>query len=66
MEIVTPVAERQWTFKSTVDDDQVLERLADYFAKKGIKKVALPRRPSGFGQSAAGQLKKVARSAAST
>ena len=42
--IVTPVAERQWTFKSTADDDQVMERLADYFAKKNIKKVALARR----------------------
>ena len=60
MDIVTPVAERQWTFKSTADDEQVMERLADYFAKKGIKKVAFLGDSSGFGQSAAGQLKKVA------
>jgi branched-chain amino acid transport system substrate-binding protein len=60
MDIVTPVAERQWTFKSTADDEQVFERLADYFAKKGIKKVAFLGDSSGFGQSAAGQLKKVA------
>ena len=60
MDIVTPIAERQWTFKSTADDEQVMERLADYFAKKGIKKVALLADSSGFGQSAVGQLKKVA------
>jgi len=60
MPIVTPVEERQWTFKSTVDDDQVMERLADYFAKKGIKKIAFMGDSSGFGQSAAVQLKRVA------
>lgn len=60
MDIVMPVAERQWTFKSTADDEQVMERLADYFAKKGIKKIALLADSSGFGQSAVGQLKKVA------
>jgi branched-chain amino acid transport system substrate-binding protein len=60
MDIVTPVAERQWTFKSTADDEQVMERLADYFAKKGIRKVAFLGDSSGFGQSAVGQLKKVA------
>jgi branched-chain amino acid transport system substrate-binding protein len=60
MDIVMPVTERQWTFKSTVDDEQVMERLADYFAKKGIKKVAFLGDSSGFGQSAVGQLKKVA------
>ena len=60
MDIVMAVAERQWTFKSTADDEQVMERLADYFAKKGIKKVAFLADSSGFGQSAVGQLKKVA------
>ncbi|HZV94095.1 MAG TPA: ABC transporter substrate-binding protein [Caldimonas sp.] len=60
MDIVTPVAERQWTFKSTADDEQVMERLADYFAKKGIRKIAFLGDSSGFGQSAAVQLKKVA------
>jgi len=59
-DIVTPVAERQWTFKSTADDEQVMERLADYYAKKGIKKVAFLGDSSGFGQGAAAQLKKVA------
>jgi branched-chain amino acid transport system substrate-binding protein len=60
MQIVTPVAERPFTFKSTVDDDQVMERLADYFAKKKITKIALLSDSSGFGQSAAEQLKKTA------
>ena len=39
--IVTPVADRKWVFKSTVDDEDVLERIADYLDKKKIKKVAL-------------------------
>lgn len=60
MAIVQPVAERKWTFKSTVNDDQVMERLADYFDKKGMKKVALLADSSGFGQSATEQLKRIA------
>jgi branched-chain amino acid transport system substrate-binding protein len=57
--IVTPVAERKWVFKSTVDDEDVLERIADYCAKKSIKKVALLADSSGFGQGAAAQMHKV-------
>jgi branched-chain amino acid transport system substrate-binding protein len=57
--IVTPVAERKWVFKSTVDDEDVLERIADYCAKKKIKKVALLADSSGFGQGAVSQMKKV-------
>jgi branched-chain amino acid transport system substrate-binding protein len=57
--IVTPVAERKWVFKSTVDDEDVLERIADYLAKKNIRKVALLADTSGFGQGAATQMKKV-------
>ncbi len=60
MAIVQPVAERAYTFKSTVNDDQVMERLADYFDKKGIRKVALLADSSGFGQSATEQLKRIA------
>jgi branched-chain amino acid transport system substrate-binding protein len=54
--IVTPVAERHWVFKSTVDDADVLERIADYFDKKKIKKVALLSDTSGFGQGAVAQM----------
>ena len=57
--IVTPVAERHWVFKSTVDDDDVLERIADYLDKKKIKKVALLADTSGFGQGAVAQMHKV-------
>lgn len=60
MQIVNPVAERQFTFKSTVDDDQVMERLCDYFNKKGWNKVALLADSSGFGQSAVEQMRRVA------
>jgi branched-chain amino acid transport system substrate-binding protein len=60
MDIVTPIADRPFTFKSTADDEQVLERLADYYAKKGIRKVAFLGDSSGFGQGAAAQMKKVA------
>ena len=59
LSIVTPVAERKWVFKSTVDDEDVLERIADYLAKKNIKKVALIADTSGFGQGAVTQMKKV-------
>lgn len=60
MQIVSPVKERQWTFKSTADDDQVMERLADFFQKNKMTKVALLADSSGFGQSAVEQMKKVA------
>jgi branched-chain amino acid transport system substrate-binding protein len=58
--IVTPVAERRWVFKSTVDDGDVLDRIADYLDKKQIKKVALLADTSGFGQGAVTQMKLVA------
>jgi branched-chain amino acid transport system substrate-binding protein len=60
MGIVNPVSERQFSFKSTVDDDMVMERLADYFAKRKITNVAMVHDSSGFGQSAVEQMKKVA------
>ena len=60
MSIVNPVAERKWTFKSTIDDDQILERAADSFAKRGITSIALLADSSGFGQSAKEQLEKLA------
>ncbi|MCW2238932.1 ABC transporter substrate-binding protein [Azospirillum canadense] len=60
MNIVQPVSERKWAFKSTVDDDSVLDRIADYLAKKDIKKVALLADSSGFGQSATEQMKLLA------
>lgn len=60
MSIVQPTAERQWVFKSTVNDDQVINRVADFLEKKGIKKVALLADTSGFGQSAVEQMKKIA------
>ncbi len=60
MQIVSPVAERKYSFKSTVDDDQVIDRVLDYFAKKGIKKAALLADSSGFGQSAVEQMKRLA------
>lgn len=57
MSIVNPVEEKKWVFKSTVDDSDVLERLADYFDKKGMKKVALLADTSGFGQGSVAQMK---------
>ena len=56
-----PVADHRWTFKSTVDDYLVLQRAADYFDKKGLRKIALLADTSGFGQGAAAQLKIVAK-----
>ncbi len=60
MNIVEPVKDRRWTFKSTVDDDAVLDRIADYLAKNNIRKVALLADSSGFGQSAVEQMKRLA------
>jgi branched-chain amino acid transport system substrate-binding protein len=60
MQIVNPVGERKWTFKSTLDDDKVLERAADSFQKRGITSIAMLYDSSGFGQSAKEQLEKVA------
>lgn len=60
MSIVNPVSDRKWTFKSTIDDDQILERAADSFAKRGITSIALLADSSGFGQSAKEQLEKIA------
>jgi branched-chain amino acid transport system substrate-binding protein len=59
--IVNPVADHHWAFKSTVDDYLVLQRAADYFDKKGLKKIALLADTSGFGQGATEQLKIVAK-----
>ncbi|MBP6018690.1 MAG: ABC transporter substrate-binding protein [Burkholderiaceae bacterium] len=60
MQIINPVESRQNVFKSTVDDDQVINRVLDYLEKKGINKVALLADSSGFGQSAVEQAKKLA------
>ena len=57
--IVSPVDQRRWVFKSTVDDEDVLERIADYLDKKKIRKVALLADSSGFGQGAEAQMRKV-------
>jgi branched-chain amino acid transport system substrate-binding protein len=59
--IVNPVADHRWSFKSTVDDYLVLQRAADYFDKKGLRKIALLADTSGFGQGAAEQMKVVAK-----
>jgi branched-chain amino acid transport system substrate-binding protein len=58
--IVSPVAERQYVFKTTLDDAQVVERAIDYWKKKGIKKVALVADNSGFGQGAKAQMETLA------
>ena len=54
MNIVQPVNERRFVFKSTVDDDQVLERFADWCAKNRLTRVAMLADTSGFGQSCGG------------
>jgi branched-chain amino acid transport system substrate-binding protein len=59
--IVNPVSDHRWSFKSTVDDYLVLHRAADYFDKKGLRKIALLADTSGFGQGATEQLKIVAK-----
>lgn len=58
--IVAPVAERQYEFKTTLDDAQVIRRGIDFWHKMGIKKVALLADNSGFGQGAAAQMHEIA------
>jgi branched-chain amino acid transport system substrate-binding protein len=58
--IVAPVADHKRTFKSTVDDDLAMQRLADFWAKKNATRIALLADTSGFGQSATEQLKAIA------
>ncbi len=58
--IVAPVAEREYAFKTTLDDSQVIERAIDFWHKKGIKKVALVADNSGFGQGAKAQMELIA------
>lgn len=58
--IVSPVAERKYEFKTTLDDSQVVERGIDYWKKKGVKKAALLADNSGFGQGAKAQMEQLA------
>jgi branched-chain amino acid transport system substrate-binding protein len=58
--IIQPVSDREYVFKSTVDDGLVMERLADFFDKKKFHRVALLADNSGFGQGAMEQMKIVA------
>ncbi|MGE0808284.1 MAG: ABC transporter substrate-binding protein [Burkholderiaceae bacterium] len=60
MTIVNPIAERRWVFKSTMDDDTVLDRAIDSFQARGISSIALLADSSGFGQSAKEQLVRIA------
>jgi branched-chain amino acid transport system substrate-binding protein len=60
MQIVNPVGERRWTFKSTADDDQVLERAIDFWERRNVRSAALLFDSSGFGQSAREQMERVA------
>lgn len=60
MQIVNPVEQRKWVFKSTMDDDQILEVAADFWKKRGISSVAFLGDSSGFGASAKTQLEKIA------
>jgi branched-chain amino acid transport system substrate-binding protein len=57
--IVSPVAQHRWSFKSTVDDSLALQRLADFFDRRGIRRIALLADTSGFGQSATEQLRTI-------
>lgn len=50
--LVEPVKDRQYVFKSTVNDVEVVARLLDFFKKKGIKDVAMLNDTGAFGVSA--------------
>jgi len=58
--IVTPVAERQWVFKTPQKDSDAVIRIYEHMQSKGISKIALITTTSGFGDQGRMQLKKYA------
>ena len=64
LQIVTPVSNRKWVFKSTVDDEHVLERIADYLAsRRNSKKLRCLRTPAVSGRAPSPRCGKWARGA---
>lgn len=61
LDIIQPAEKKTHVFKSTVNDDQVINRLFDYFEKRGVKKIAVLADSTGFGQSATEQSKKISK-----
>jgi branched-chain amino acid transport system substrate-binding protein len=59
-QIVKPVEERHWTFRSHVNDEDIIGKAIDYWKKVGTTKVAMLSDTTGFGKSARDELKKQA------
>jgi branched-chain amino acid transport system substrate-binding protein len=58
--ITSPVAERQWVFKTAQSDAHCVEKLFSYMKSKGMTKVAIISVSNGFGDSGRTQLQKLA------
>lgn len=56
MDIVNPVKDRRYTFKTTPDDTVLIGRALDYLKKKGISKIGLLYSTEALGQSAHTQM----------
>jgi branched-chain amino acid transport system substrate-binding protein len=55
--LVEPVKDRQYVYKSTVNDVEVVARLLDYFKKKHLTNVAMLNDTGAFGVSARDQMR---------
>lgn len=58
--IVTPVAERQWVFKTPQKDSDAVIRIYEHIMAAGVKKIAIITGTTGFGDQGRKQLKKYA------
>lgn len=59
-EIVQPADERPTTFKSTFNDTVILQRTADFWNARGVRRVGFLPDTSGFGESARVELEAIA------
>jgi len=59
--IVTPVEERRWVFKVAPSDKHVVQRMYEYMASKGIKKIGIVTVSTGYGSSGREELLKYAK-----
>ena len=59
-EIVLPVAERKWIFKTPQKDSDAVRRIYEHMVSKGIKNIGVISGTDAFGDAGRNQLKKLA------
>ncbi len=60
-QIVTPIADRSWVFKTPQNDSDAVRRIYDHIVSKGIKDIAIITGTSGFGTAGREQLKNLSK-----